>query len=68
MLGEEFETWPANIFSDPTLITVVMHITNLGYLKDRLLHFTEFLDDGTEKLNRILVGLNIAAVILETDN
>ena len=68
MLKEEFETWPADLFPNATLITVGMHVTNLGYLKNRSLHFTESLDSNTEELNKILVRLDTAIVILETDN
>ncbi len=68
MLGEEFETWPADPLPDTTLITVGMHITNLGYLEDGPPCFTELPDGGTEELNRMLVGLDTAAIIPETDD
>ncbi len=68
MLGEEFEMWPADPLPDTTLITVGMHITNLGYLEDGPPRFTELPDGGTEESNRMLVGLDIAAVIPKTDD
>ncbi len=68
MLGEEFETWPADSLPNMTLIIVGMHIPNLGYLEDGLPHFMELPDSGTEELNRMLVGLNTAVVIPETDD
>ena len=68
MLKEEFETWPADLLSNATLITVSMHVTNLGYLKNGPLRFTELPDGGIKKSNRMLVGLDIAVVIPETDN
>ncbi len=68
MLGEEFETWPADPFPDATLITVGMHITHLSYLEDRPPRFTELPDSGTEESNRMLVGLDTAGVISETDD
>ncbi len=45
-----------------------MHVTNLGYLEDKPPHFTELLNDNTEELNKMLVGLDTAAVIPETDD
>ncbi len=68
MLREEFEIWPTDPLPDMILITIGMHVTNLGYLKDGPPRFTELLDGGTKESNRMLVGLNTAAVIPETDN
>ncbi len=68
MLGEEFETWPVDFFPDATLIIVGMHVTKLGYQEDKPPRFIEFPDGGTEESNRILVGLDTAAVIPETKN
>ncbi len=45
-----------------------MHISNLSYLEDGPSRFTELPDGGTEESNRILVGLDTAAVIPETDD
>ena len=45
-----------------------MHVTNLDYLGDGPLYFTKLPDGGMDKSNRILIGLDIAAVILETDD
>lgn len=67
MLGEEFDTWLVDPFPDATLITVGMHVTSLGYLENGSPHFTELPDDSTEESNRMLVGLDIAAIILDTD-
>ncbi len=66
MLGEEFETWPADLLPDTTLVTVGMHVTNLGYLEDRPPYFTELPEGGTEESNRMLIGLDTAAVIPKT--
>ena len=45
-----------------------MYVINLDYLEDKLLCFRELLDSDTEELNRMLIRLYIAAVILETNN
>ncbi len=68
MLGKEFETWPADPLPDTTLNTVGMHVTNIGYLKDGPPRFTELPDGGIEESNKMLVGLNTAAIIPETDD
>ncbi len=68
MLGKEFETWPADPLSDPTLITVGMCVTNLGYLEDGSRRFTKLPNSGTEESNKMLVELDTAAVIPEADN
>lgn len=68
MLGEEFKTWSADPFLNATYVTMSMHITNLGCLENGSSCFTELLDGVMEKLNRMLVGLNIAVVISETNN
>ncbi len=68
MLGEEFKTWPADPLPDATLITVGMHVTNLSYLEDGPPCFTQLPDGGMEESNRILVGVDTAAVIPETNN
>lgn len=44
-----------------------MYVINLGYLKDGPLRFIELLDGGIKEFNKILVGLNIATVIPETN-
>ncbi len=51
-----------------TLITVGMDVTNLGYLRDGPPHFTKLPDSGTKESNRMLIGLNTAAVIPETND
>lgn len=68
MLKEEFEMWIANCLLNATLVTVNMHITNLGYLEVGFLRFIKIQDDSVEKLNRTLVGLNTAAIISKTDD
>lgn len=68
ILEEEFEMWPANLFPNVAFTMVGMHVTNPDYLEERPLCFTELLDSGIEKSNRILVRLDKAAVIPETDN
>ncbi len=68
MLREEFETWPVDPLPDTTLIIVGMHVTKLGYLEDGPPCFTELPDGGTEESNRMLVGLDTAAVIPETND
>lgn len=68
MLRKEFKTWPANPLPNTILITVDIYVINLGYLKDRPSCFMKFLNSSIEKSDRILVKLNIAAVIPETDN
>lgn len=45
-----------------------MHVINLGYLRNRLPYFIEFLDSNIEKFNRILVRLDNAAGILDNDD
>ena len=68
MLRKKFETWLANPFPNITLIIVGMHITNLGYLEDKSLCFMELPNNGMEKSYRMLVGLDTAAIIQETNN
>lgn len=51
-----------------TLITIGIYITNLGYLEDGSPYFIELLDSDTKESNRMLIGLDIATVILETDD
>lgn len=50
------------------LVTVGINVNNLGYLEERSLCFIELSNGGTEELNKILVGIYIAAVIPENDN
>lgn len=60
--------WPADSLPNATLVTVGIYVTNLNYLEDGSFCFMELLDGGTEESNRILVELDTAAVILETDD
>ena len=62
MLGEKFETWLIDPLSDATLITVDMHITNLGYLENKSLYLTKLPDCNIEESNRMLVGLDTVAI------
>lgn len=68
MFGEEIETWPVNPLPDTTLVIIGIYITNLSYLKDGPSHFMEFPDSSMEESNWMLVVLDIAAIIPETDN
>lgn len=68
MLEEEFKTKPADPLSNTRPVTVRMHITNLGYLEDRPLCFIKLPDGGIEEFNKMLVGLDTATIILESDN
>lgn len=68
MLGEKFETWPANPLSNAILVIVGMHVTNMDYLKDKSPHFTELSNGSMKELNRLLVRLDIAVLISQTDN
>lgn len=68
MLGAKFETWPADSPSEAIFVKVGMYVTNLGYLEERSPCFTELPDRNTEESNRILIGLDIVAVIPETND
>lgn len=68
MLVKEFKMWLADFLFVTTLIIGGMYITNLSYLKDGFFCFTEHLDSSTEMLNRILIGLDTAAVISKMNN
>ena len=61
-------TWLADLLPDATFIIVGIHVTNLSYLEDKSLCFIELLDNNTEESNRMLVGQNTAAIILEIYN
>ena len=67
MLGEEFDMWSADSFPNVTFIMVCMHVTSLGYLENGPLCFTELLDGGIKESNRMLIGLDTAAIIPDTD-
>lgn len=45
-----------------------MQVTNLGYLEDKTPCFPELLDSSTKKLNRMLVRLDIAVIILKIND
>lgn len=68
MLGRKFETWPATSFSNTIFVIFGIHVIDLSFLKNGLLYFTELPNNGTKKSNRMLVGLDTAAVIQKTDN
>ena len=40
-----------------------MYVINLGYLKNKSLYFIKFFDSNIKKSNKILVELNIIAII-----
>lgn len=68
MLRKKIKMWPVDSFFNITLMIISMHITNLDYLEDGPLCFTELFNGDTEESNRILVGLNTTVVILEINN
>ena len=49
-------------------ITISMYIINLSYLEDKLFYFTKLPNGDIEKLDRILIRLDISAIIPKTDN
>lgn len=51
MLQEEFKTWSADPILDATLLTLSMHVTNLGYLEDNALCIMKLPDGGMEELD-----------------
>lgn len=51
MLKKEFEIWLADSIPDVILLTLSMHVTNLGYLEDKTLHVTELSDGSTKELD-----------------
>ena len=65
MLEEEFEIWLVDLLLNTILVIVGMHIINQSFLEDRSSYFTELLDSNTKELNKMLVELDIATVILE---
>lgn len=67
MLGEEFNTWSANPFSDMIFVIVSIYVINLGYLEDRCSRFMELSDGSTKESNKMLVGLDTVAVISNTN-
>lgn len=68
MLREKFETWPADFFPNAILVLVGIYVINLSYLEDRSLYITELPNDNIEESQRMLVGLDVAAIIPKTDN
>lgn len=68
MLEEEFKMWPINPLPNAILVIVHIYVTNLSYLKNGPLYITELLDNSTEESNMIVLGLDTAVVILETNN
>lgn len=68
ILEKEFKTWSADPLSNAILITIGMHVANLGYLEDGSPYFIELPDSNMKKSNRMLVGLDTAAIIPETDD
>lgn len=68
MLREEFKIWLTNPIFDVIFIIIDMHVSNLDYLKNKSLSFTKVPDSGIKKSNKMMVGLDITAIILKTDN
>lgn len=68
MLGKKFQTWPTDPLSNTILVTFDMCVTNLGYREDGPPHFTKLLNGDTEESNRMLIRLDIAFVIPETND
>ena len=60
--------WPADLFSNAILIIISIYITNLGYLQDKSLYFTELSNGSIEELKKILIKLDITAIISEINN
>lgn len=54
-------------FLNTTLITVGIHVINLIYLENGPLCLTKLPDGGTEESNKMLVGLDIAVIIPNTN-
>lgn len=68
MLKEKFEKWSVDPISYSILLTLSMHVTNLGYQEDRPSCFMELLNGNMKELNRTLKKLDNAAAILENLN
>ncbi len=68
MVRKEFEIWLINLFFNLTLVIVDIYITNLGNLKDKPLCFTKLSDSNMDESNRILIILDIVAIIPVTKN
>lgn len=51
-----------------SFVIVGVHVTNLGYLKDGFSGFTEISNGGINNSNNIIVKLDIAIIILETND
>lgn len=68
MRGEKFKIWPTNLLPNTTLITIGIHVTNLGYLENISLYFKKLSNSNLEESNKILIKLDIATIIIETNN
>lgn len=68
MIRKKFKIWLADPLFNATRVIVGIYVTNLGYLKDKPLYFTELLDGNIEELNKMLIELDTAIVIPETNN
>ena len=68
MFKKKFKIWLTDLLPNMTLITIDIYIIKLGYLENGPPCFTKLLDDNKEKLNKILIELDTATVILKTDN
>lgn len=66
---EEFNMSLANLLFNAILVTVDMHvITNQGYPEDGLICFTKISNYSIKESNKMVVRLDIAAVIPKTNS
>lgn len=64
---KEFESWLSDPIFDTILFTFGMHVTNLGYLEDKVLYITKILDGDTKELD-LGLGLDYTVAISDNDN
>lgn len=62
MFKKEFETWPTYPKIKETQVKHDLHISILGYLKNKPFCFVELSNNGNEK-NMQMIGLNNAVAI-----
>lgn len=68
MLGKNFKIWPADLIFDAILLTLGMHFTNLGFLKDKLFCFIKLPNDSIKESNKTLKRLDNATAISDSNN
>lgn len=68
MIEEEFETWPTDLIPDTIHLAVDIYVINLNYLENKFPRFMELSNSGTEKSNKMLVGLDTATMIPDNDD